>query len=240
MALPKLNQYPVYNTTIPSTGEEIQYRPFLVKEQKILLMALETNDEKQVLVAIQQLLKHCIVSDCNINNLALFDIEYIFLQLRGKAVGENSDIKLKCTECEQENDIKLPLADLKPKIKEVDTKVKIGEEYILNLQYPKFGNVIAADEGKEIFTEESEKVSAIYSLAIQCLESLDTEEEKVYFKDESFEDKEEFMGSLTSSQFDKIVSFVQVIPKLEYDVAFECNKCEHKNEFHLEGISDFF
>lgn len=240
MALPKLNQHPVYNTTIPSTGQNIQYRPFLVKEQKILLMALETNDEKQVLTAINELLKNCIISKCNIDNLALFDVEYIFLQLRGKAVGENSDIKLKCTECEHEHDVKIPLAELNPEIKEVNNKIKIGEEYILNLQYPKFGNVIAADEGKEIFSEETGKVSAIYSLAIQCLESLDTEEEKVYFKDESFEDKEEFMGSLTSSQFDEIVSFVQVIPKLEYDVAFECNKCEHKNEFHLEGISDFF
>lgn len=241
MALPKLNQYPVYNTNIPSTGEEIQYRPFLVKEQKILLMALETNDEKQVLIAIQQLLEQCIISKCNIDNLALFDIEYIFLQLRGKAVGENSDIKLKCTECEQENDVKLPLADLKPNVKEVDTKIKIGEQYILNLQYPKFRSVIENETpDKEVFNDEPGKISAIYTLSLQCLESLDTEDEKIYFKDESFEDKEEFMGSLTSNQFEKIMFFVQDIPKLEYEVEFNCTKCEHKNEFHLEGLQDFF
>jgi hypothetical protein len=241
MALPKLNQAPVYNTKIPSTGQSIQYRPFLVKEQKILLMALETNDEKQVLTSIYELLKNCIISDCNIDNLALFDIEYIFLQLRGKAVGENSDIKLKCTKCESENDVRIALGDLYPDIKEVNTKIKIGEEYILNLQYPKFGNVIEANkEESDIFTEDAPKISTIYELSLQCLESLDTDDEKILFKDESATDKEEFMGSLTSGQFEDIITFVQAIPKLEYDVAFECTGCKHKNEYHLEGMQDFF
>ena len=244
MALPKLDQNPVYDLIIPSTGEKIEYRPFLVKEQKILLIALETNDDKQVLKAIRQLLKNCIISECNVNNLAPFDIEYIFLQLRGKAVGENSAIQLKCGECEEQNDVNIPLADLFPIVKEVAQEIKIGEEYILHLRYPSFGGIIDSDiQPRELLNQKQInplQVEELYGTIMQCLESLDTEEEKIYFKDETLEAKEEFVGSLTTIQFESILKFVNDMPKITHDVTFNCVKCDKKNELKLEGMQAFF
>ena len=113
MALPKLNDAPKDEVIIPSTKQEIRFRPFLVKEQKILLMALETKDEKSVLSAITDTLTSCIIDDINISRLTSFDVEYLFTQIRAKSVGETANMIFKCTECEAENEVDLKLDDIK-------------------------------------------------------------------------------------------------------------------------------
>ena len=120
MALPKLNDVPKYEITIPSTDKKVYFRPFLVKEQKVLLIALESQDEKQILQAVVDTIKACIYEDIEIDKLAIFDLEYIFLQIRGKSVGETADLIMKCRECNHENKVKVDLEEIK--IKKVPDK----------------------------------------------------------------------------------------------------------------------
>ena len=241
MALPKLNQTPSYELTVPSTQEKIKFRPFLVKEQKILLMALETQDEKHILQSIYNTLQVCILSECNINNLAIFDVEYIFLQMRGKSVGESLDLKLKChsSTCEHEQVIKIALDDIKIEILEQEKTVNINDEYTLNLKYPTFNDILNSPvDTKE--TTAAPEISDIYTLSLNCLESLDTAEEKFIFNDETHESKEEFLGSLTSPQFENIMKFVEALPKLKHNFYFDCEKCNENNNYNIQGLQDFF
>ena len=241
MALPKLNQAPSYELIIPSTGEKLEYRPFLVKEQKILLMALETQDQKMIFKSIFDTLVACVSNNKNLNKLKTFDVEFIFLQMRSKAVGETTDLALKCLneECAVDNPIKIPFTGLAPIIdKDITNKIAIGDEYSLNLEYPTFLQVanMDYDEDKPAGTNASD----IFETALLCLHSLDTEDEKVFFKDESKEEAEEFMGSLTAKQFESIITFAETIPIIKYDAKIKCPKCNNENEYNLRGMQDFF
>ena len=240
MALPKLNQTPSYELTIPSTGETIQYRPFLVKEQKILLMAMESQDQKLVFKAIYDTLIACVSDEYNLSKLKTFDVEYIFLQMRSRAVGETVELALKCQnqECDISNPIKIPFSELEPIInKDIINKVAIGDKYTLNLEYPTFLQIANMDYDENKTTTAA---SDIFDTALLCLHSLDTEDEKVHFKDEPKKDTEEFMGSLTAKQFETIIEFAEAIPTLKHKVELKCVKCNNENEYNLKGMQDFF
>jgi len=238
MALPKLNQTPSYELTIPSTGETLKYRPFLVKEQKILLMALETQDEKSIINAIHDTLNSCILDNNNILKLKMFDIEYIFVQMRGKSIGESADLTLKCAKCETENAVSVALDNIeltKPD-EELKTQVNIGDQYTLNLSWPNFKALINLEKPEE----GASQAELLYQQALLCLESLDTEDEKIYFVDESEESKLEFMGSLTPAQFNDIMKYTEAMPVLSHDLEFSCTKCNEANTYNLRGMQDFF
>jgi hypothetical protein len=204
-------------------------------------MALETQDENHILQSIYNTLEACIVSDCNISTLAIFDVEYIFLQMRGKSIGESLELNLNChsSKCEHETKIKIPLNEIVIEIPEQEKQVMISDQYTLNLKYPNFKDVLdnpAPTKG----TADAPQVSDIYSLAINCLESLDTEEEKFIFKDETHESKDEFLGSLTSPQFEKIMTFVEGLPKIQHEINFDCELCNENNNYSIKGLQDFF
>jgi len=238
MALPKLNQTPSYELTIPSTKETLKYRPFLVKEQKILLMALETQDEKQILRGIYDTLHACLIDNYNILKLKMFDIEYIFIQIRGKSIGESAELTLKCAQCEADNPVKIPLTDIKLSEQdgEIKNKINIGTEYVLNLGWPNFKTLTELEAPEEGLTQ----AELLYQQGLLCLESLDTADEKIYFAEETKESKEEFMGSLTSDQFNDIIKYAGMMPSLSHDLEFNCNKCNETNTYNLRGIQDFF
>ena len=236
MALPKLNQAPNYELTIPSTGEKIQYRPFLVKEQKILLLAVESQDQKQILRTIRDTLEACIIGEYNVNTLKAFDVEYIFLQLRSKAVGENAPLPFKCGDCDTEHKINIPLSEINVKINDdIKYDIPIGEQYNLKLGYPLFTQMIEADVAEDVAQSE-----LVFKTAKMCLHSLQTEDENILFADESEEEVEEFFGSLTANQFNSIMEFAQAVPTIKHNVEFKCTKCGKDNEIALQGLQDFF
>ena len=127
MALPKINELPSYELVIPSTQQKIEYRPFLVKEQKILMMALETQDEKTILKSIVDTINSCVATKIDSSSLATFDIEYIFTQIRGKSVGEKAKVNLKCGKCEKDTEVEIPLDQIKIDLSNVDKKIKLNE-----------------------------------------------------------------------------------------------------------------
>ena len=181
MALPKLNQTPSYELTVPSTQEKLKFRPFLVKEQKILLMAFETQDEKQMLRGVLNTLAACILDGYNINKLKVFDVEYIFLQMRTKSVGESTKLTFKCSECESDNEVVVPINKVQIKFDEkAITDIDIGGQYTLKLQYPSYSTIAHSDAPKD--EKQSEM---LFRMAALCMHALDTEEEQIKFADET-------------------------------------------------------
>jgi hypothetical protein len=235
MALPKFNDIPIYELTIPSTGQKVSYRPFLVKEQKVLLMALESRDDKQILNAIVNTLQACIQDPIDIARLSTFDVEYIFIQIRTKAAGETSNIGLMCQSCEHINEVKVNLEDIKMDLPKEKPAIKLNDQYTLMLKYPQYESLL-----DEALSEESTIVSQMYTVIIACLDSLNTEEERISFRDETPEEIEEFLNQLSTSQFDQIMEFINDLPRLRHGVDFICSECNSENNRVLEGITDFF
>ena len=232
MALPKLNDLPSYSLVIPSSKRQVNFRPFLVKEQKILLLAMESQEEKQILQAISDTLKSCIEEEITDRELATFDIEYMFTQIRAKSVGETTNLNLTCSKCEEVNEVKINLSEINIKLND-NNVIKLNDQYSLLMRYPSYHDVIDAAGGESSVTDE------IMKLCKLCLDKILTEEEQISVADESEEEIQQFLDSLTTEQFDKIVNFVMNLPKLTKDVTYDCSSCGEKNNIIVEGLQNF-
>lgn len=233
MALPKLNDVPSYDMVIPSTGEQVTFRPFLVKEQKVLLMALETQDNKQILKAIIDTIDACVEENINARTLATFDLEYMFTQIRAKSVGETSDVLLSCGECEHQNKVTVNVNEITVDVSGIEKDVKISDAYTIRLRYPRY----------ELMTEVNAEDTAadnMVKMIIGCLDKLLTEDEIISFDDETEDEVKAFVDNLTASQLQSVMQFINSIPALEHEVEFDCEECETKNQITLKGIADFF
>lgn len=234
MALPKLNDSPKYEIVIPSTQKSIKYRPFLVKEQKVLLMALESGDQRQILNSIVNTIDACVEDPIKVNDLTTFDVEYMFTQIRAKSVGETSDIQIMCEKCEHMNPVKIKLDDIKIDFPGDKKSIKLNDKYTINMKYPKYtASIESAVEGKST-TEQ------MYNLIVHCLDTLMTDDDVINFDDESHDDKLSFVEGLTSAQFENIVEFVRNMPQLKHKLNYDCEACGEHNEHELQGMQDFF
>jgi hypothetical protein len=235
MALPIVNEVPKYPLIIPSTKQEIRYRPFLVKEQKILLIALESQDNKQILSSIVDTLSSCIDEDIDLSRLTTFDVEYMFTRIRSKSVGETSKIVIKCSECEADNEHVILLDEIKIEVPDKIKKIKLNDQYTLKLKYPMYSHMTKGD-----LSENASASETLYFLTLGCLDSLQSQDENFSFKDETQKDTEDFLDSLTTDQFNEIMEFVNNVPSLTHEVTFDCASCNHNNTYTLRGINDFF
>ena len=233
MALPKINEVPKYFLEIPSTEKKLAYRPFLTKEQKILLIAMESQNQENILGAITDIIQTCVLEDIDIKQLTTFDVEYLFTQIRSKSVGETSKIGMKCSECETANEISINLEEIKVNKDNVPSNIiKLNDKYTLKLKYPNY--LFTLKTTADSFTEN------MILLIVGCLDALMTEEEHISFKDETEADILDFIDSLTTTQFEEVLTFANGIPKLEHKVEFVCEDCQHQNHGTLRGINDFF
>ena len=239
MALPRLNETIWYDLKLPSSGEIIHYRPFLVKEQKILLLAGESNQPKQVIRAITDTIKSCVQEDIDITTLSSFDVDYIFTRIRAKSVGETAELVVKCQECEQDNDVKVDImqskvvGDIKPQ------RVQLTPDVAIELHYPTYSDLMS---NTSVFDGENENRTseASMNLIMSCMKTLYTDDERIDLKNESRQELMNFMDSLNADQFEKIATFIGNIPKLSYDLEFTCEHCSHDNKILLEGMDNFF
>jgi hypothetical protein len=233
MALPKINEVPKYFLEIPSTEKKLAYRPFLTKEQKILLIAMESQNQENILGAITDIIQTCVLEDIDIKQLTTFDVEYLFTQIRSKSVGETSKIGMKCSECETANEISINLEEIKVNKDNVPSNIiKLNDKYTLKLKYPNY--LFTLKTTADSFTEN------MILLIVGCLDALMTEEEHISFKDETEADILDFIDSMTTTQFEEVLTFANGIPKLEHKVEFVCENCQHQNHGTLRGINDFF
>jgi len=230
MALPKLNT-PTYQLTLPSTGKKVIYRPFLVKEHKILLTMSE-SDDTEVARIIKELVDVCTFNKLDVSKLPHFDIEYIFMNLRAKSIGERVEVVVNC-DCGEKIETSFSIDDL---IVETNNsgmnKIMLDEVHGIEMDYPCFEDVVG------IYS--SDDSNKIVRLIIQCIRGVFDNENYWEAKDQSPEELEEFVLSLTKTQFDKIEEFFINAPKVVQIVECDCPKCGKHNTNRLEGLSNFF
>lgn len=234
MALPIVNSSR-YTTTIPSTGVEVEYRPYLVKEEKILMIAMESKDNVAITKAVKDVIKACVIGDIDVNRLATFDLEFLFLKLRAKSVGEVAEISLKCSECETPNEMTINLDELEVKgLEDHDNVIQITDTVGITMRYPSVADVAGVNP------EDLGKVNVIMKLIVSCMESIFDADAVYACKDESTKNVQDFLDSLNSSQFRKIAEFLQKIPAISETLNFKCKSCNHENELELKGLESFF
>ena len=236
MALPRLNESPQYELVIPSSGQTVRYRPFLVKEQKVLLIAYESQDQRQIISAILTCISNCIEDSIDIKKLSTFDADYIFTKIRSKSVGEKIKVGAKCSECKYENDVEINLDNIQLEGDVKPSTVKITENIHLKMKYPNYYEFMQNDKimNKDVTSE------MIFEMLSSCIDSVMTEEENISLKDEPREEIERFINSLTTEQFTQVREYVDKIPKIILDLDFICESCQHENHNRLEGLQDFF
>ena len=239
MALPKLN-VPVYEAVLPSTEKVIKYRPFLVKEEKILLTALEADDTKALSSAVKQIVNNCVQGELDVDKLPTFDIEYLFLRLRAKSVGEKVTVGLRpwgCPNnegklCENTTEVEINLEEVKvDKSKASSSKIMLDDKIGIKMKYPDINTINLTGT-----TPETTGMNVITS----CIDMIFTEEET--HERDSFTDKEldEFIDSLNSQQFKLIRDFFDNMPVLKHTVKYKCETCGEKKETILQGLNSFF
>ena len=231
MALPEIAT-PTYTLTIPSTKKKVKYRPFLVKEQKILILAMENEDQEQILDAITNTIKACLITKVDMATLALFDIEYLFLQIRARSISEEIEMRVTCgDDGETTVDVKFMVDDVKVNFPKGHTNIiKLDDNLTIEMQYPDldyFANINFMDE----------KIDE-YELVAKCIKRVYVGEDD--FTSDSLDESKAWVEGLTNSQFEKIQSFFETMPTLRHVLKVKNPKTKVVNEVVLEGLSDFF
>jgi hypothetical protein len=238
MPLPKIAT-PIYELEIPSLKKKIRYRPFLVKEEKILIIALESEDPKQIANAVKNVISNCILSKgIKVEDLSTFDIEYLFLNIRGKSVGETVDVLITCPDDET---TQVPMSiNLDEITVEVDPKhsrdIKLDDTLTLRMRYPSMTEFIKNnfDSGDGVSVDDT------FDLIISCIEQIYSEEESWTASDSTKKELLEFVEQLSSKQFKEVEKFFETMPKLSHTIKVKNPKTGVESEVVLEGLSAFF
>ena len=238
MGLPKIST-PTYELELPSTEETILYRPFLVKEEKLLVIALESEDTKQITTAIKTVIKNCIITkNIKVETLPTFDIEFLFLNIRGKSVGEQVDVNIICPDDNETNvSISINLDDIKVQKNEEHTnKIKVDPTIMMEMKYPSLEQFI-----KNNFDFNNQNaMDQSFDLIASCIDKIYTEDEVWSTSDVTKKEVTEFLESMNSSQFKDIEKFFETMPKLSHKIQITNPKTKVESEVDLEGLASFF
>jgi hypothetical protein len=236
MALPKLTT-PTYELEVPSTDEKVQYRPFLVKEEKILLIAMESGKPGDIIEAVKQIVNQCTFDKLDLNNIPMFDVEYIFLQIRAKSVGEVSKLRLLCPDDKKTQvEVEVNLDDIKVHVDEGhNNKIELDNKMGMIMTYPSIDSF--SKSGVTTITAEN-MLDVISTCILQIYEN---DGEKVYqAQDQTKKELNEFIESLESKHFKKVQAFFDTMPKLRHTVKVKNPKTKKESEIVLQGLNDFF
>jgi hypothetical protein len=240
MALP-IVETPKYEMIIPSTGKSVEYRPYLVKEEKILVMAMESKDSTSMIRAIRDVIESCTFKAVNPNNLTMFDLEFIFLKLRAVSVGAMAHIKIKCdnkqAKCEVYHELELDLDTVAVQGKiEKEHKVPLNETIGVILKYPTvMGSLTTSKMG-----DDENSYNMILATIISCIDVIYDNDNMHYAKDSTNAELQDFVESLNQEQFKKLNEFFSDMPQLKHDITFTCLGCGKENEKTIKGLQSFF
>lgn len=250
MPLPKID-LPIYEVKLVSIPTPIKFRPFLVKEEKLLLMALQTDEEEAILHAIKQVVNNCLVDNTvDIDKLPIFDLEYLFLNVRAHSVGEDIETFYLCrnkvtekdaegndveVDCAHMMPIKVNILEVKPPIDDLPSKIMITDKIGIQLKYPTLKSF--APIKNMVSSEDNE---AVFNMIYECSDYVYDADGLYYTKESSKQEFNDFLESLTQEQFDRIIGFFESLPEIKHDVKHICEKCGFVHEIHLEGLNDFF
>ena len=237
MPLPKIST-PTYELVLPSSGKKIKYRPFLVREEKVLIVAMESEDENQIATAVKDVIKNCIITrGVKVDDFATFDIEYVFLNIRGKSVGEDVEVLVTCPDDgETQVPTVISLDDIKVHTDKNHKKdIVLDDELTLRMKYPSMGEFV-----KTNFSGEEITVEGTFDLIASCVEQVFNEEESWSASDCTKKEMTEFLEQLSSKQFKEIEKFFETMPKLSHTVKVKNPNTGVDNEILLEGLNAFF
>ena len=238
MPLPKIAT-PTYELVLPSNGKTINYRPFLVKEEKLLVLALESEDNKQITTAIKTVIKSCIsTKGIKVETLPTFDIEFLFLNIRGKSVGEELEVNIICPDDEKtEVPVTIDLDDIEVQKNDDHTnQIKVDASIMMEMKYPSLDQFI-----KNNFDfKEGSQMDQSFDLIASCIDKIYTEDEVWSTADCTKKEVKEFLESMNSSQFKDIEIFFETMPKLKHTIKVKNPKTKVESEVVLEGLASFF
>jgi len=238
MPLPKIAT-PTYELELPSTGKTIKFRPFLVKEEKLLVLALESDDSKEITNAIKAVLKDCIQTrGVKVETLPTFDIEYLFLNIRGKSVGEDIEVSVLCPDDgETYTEVQINIDEIKvTKDKKHTNQIKLDDTLMMELRYPSLDQFVKSNFN---FNDDNQ-VDQSFDLIASCVDKIYSEEEAWTSDDFTKKEVTEFLEQMNSAQFKEIESFFATMPKLSHEVEVINPKTKKKNKVVLEGLASFF
>ena len=237
MPLPRIST-PTYELVLPSSNKKIKYRPFLVKEEKVLIIALESQDQKQIANAVKSIITSCILSrGIKVEKLSTFDIEYLFLNIRGKSVGEDIEVMVTCPD-DGKTQVPMSIIIDSIQVKKSDDHnpdIKLDEQFTLRMRYPSLSEFI-----KSNFTMEDMKVDDTFELIASCVDQVYSEEESWTQEDCTKKELVDFIEQLNSSQFKQIEKFFDTMPKLSHTVKVTNPNTKVESEIVLEGLQNFF
>jgi hypothetical protein len=239
MPLPTIST-PTYELELPSTEKTIEYRPFLVREEKLLVLALESEDTKQITTAIKTVIKNCIrTKNIKVENLPTFDIEYLFLNIRGKSVGELVDINIICPDDgETTVPVKINLEEIKVKKNPEHNKVmELDESVTMEMKYPSLEQFIKTNFD---FNDSATTMDQSFDMIASCVDKIYTNDEVWSASDVSKKELIEFLEQLNTNQFKKVETFFETMPKLSHTIKVVNPKTKVESEVVLEGLSSFF
>ena len=236
MALPKLN-VPVYEAILPSTEKVIKYRPFLVKEEKVLLMAMEGEDEKEILRALKQLITQCVDTEgFKVDDIAMVDLEYIFLRMRAKAVGDISTVNFthKPGKCDGVIKVEIDLTKVEPTKNENESDlIKITDEVQVRMVPPTVKTLSNIDGSKS-------QIDSAFDTIRDCITEIYFNEELFSVQDHTTKEVDDFIDSLSSNQFSKLRDYFDNLPALKHDIEYTCPKCNETETQTIQGVASFF
>lgn len=243
MALPKID-VPIYEVKLVSTGKPVRIRPFLVKEQKLFLMASESDDPKETISVIRQVLKNCVLDEIDVDNLPTFDLEYLFMNLRARSVEEVVDLRYKCNNtvkdekgeeqtCKGVVEFKLNLLEVEPtKNPNHTNKVQLTENLGICLKYPTFEMINRYENMSEN--------DIMINVLTDCIDYIYDRDNIYYAKDTSKKELEEFIDNLQQKDLEKVKTFFDTMPEIKKDVHFKCPKCAYEEDMTIKGMQNFF
>jgi DNA-directed RNA polymerase subunit M/transcription elongation factor TFIIS len=241
--LPKLD-VPIYEVKLLSSGKVIRFRPFLVKEQKLFLMASESEDSKETINVIRQVLRNCILDDISIDDLPTFDLEWLFMHLRARSVEEVVDLKYKCNNtvkdekgeedrCTGVVNFKMNLLEIEPtRHPEHTNKIQLTENLGVCLKYPSFEMIQKYESLSE--------ANIMSKVLVDCIDYLYDKDQVYYAKDNTKEELDEFVDNLQQKDLEKIKYFFETMPEIKKNVQFKCPKCAYEENIEIKGIQNFF
>jgi hypothetical protein len=239
MALPIQNAT-IYTATVPSTKQEIKFRAFLVREEKALLIAQQSDDQVVMMDTLKQIIKSCVKTELDVDTLALFDIEYIFAQLRSKSVGEIVEIVVACDVCPDEDTkarVKLIFDLSKLQVNfpaEHSKKIALFDDVGVVMRYPSLSMI------KDLEGMDQADTESVFRVITSSMEYIYDGDELHHAKDQTKEELQEFLENLNQDQFKKIQQFFETMPKLSKEVKYDCPVCKHHHEKVIEGLNSFF
>jgi hypothetical protein len=243
MALPKID-VPIFDVKLYSSDKKVKFRPFTVKEEKLFLIASESDDSQSTITTIKQVLNNCIIDDIDIDSLPLFDIEMLFLNLRARSIGEIVNLKYKCNNniveedgrehrCGNEVEIGVNVLEIVPESgKNHTNKIEINNKLGIVMKYPKMDVMVDI--------ENQENIDSVLNLIAGCIDYIYDENNLYYAKDSTTEELIEFLETLQSKDLENIKQFFDTMPKMKKALDFKCGKCGYAETIDVEGIQNFF